>query len=57
MKQDFYRQYVDKENEYYRKNIIDNRHERALRFLDQNHQVFNGNGNYEPKYRPPLGLR
>ena len=57
MKQDFYRQYIDKENEYYRKDIIDNRHERALRFLDQNHQVFNGNGNYEPKYRPPLGLR
>ena len=57
MKRELCRQYADKENEYYRKNIIDNRHERALRFLDQNHQVFNGNGIYEPKYRPPLGLR
>lgn len=56
VKREFCRQYADKENEYYRKNIIDNRHERALRFLDQN-QVFNGNGIYEPKYRPPVGLR
>jgi len=49
-KRNIYKSYTDKENDMRRNNILDNRTERALRFLDQNHIQ-------ENRYRGGLGLR